>query len=100
MYEEAATRKNKQIDLATKPPAGCSFKPTLVTQSTSSNEWLHEAHTPLKEGRGSRPDTPTRLYESAKLHNQKLEEKRRKIEEDRLGTVVFIYALPLHAECV
>jgi hypothetical protein len=91
LYEEAAVRKIKQQDRAAQMPIGCSFRPTLITaNSMASNEWTEHAHTPTKEGRagGGRPDTPTRLYESAKQRNQKVEEMRRKVEEDRLGQYI------------
>lgn len=93
LYEEAAARKAKQQDLATRPPEDCSFRPTLATQRSSFGGGRDSPSRGRESGGGSssvgrgrgRPDTPTRLYESAKRHNAKLEDMRRKVEEERLG---------------
>jgi hypothetical protein len=77
------------------PPEGCSFHPTITPHRSKSPE-LHSngssaaggaAASPAAGGHRGRPSTPTRLYESSKLKNEKLEALKRKVEQDRLGTL-------------
>jgi hypothetical protein len=92
LYEEAAARKAREIDRSLRPPEGCSFRPSLGSPSLHSprRSKSPETATPTKEGTPRRGNTPTRLYESSKQKNEKLELLKKKVEEDRLGHHLFL----------
>lgn len=95
LYEEAAARKLREYDRSLLPPEGCSFKPTLRPQRSRSPELTKNEGTKPR----SRASTPTRLYESSKQKNEKLEALKKKVEQDRLGRSRLLFHITLSAEC-
>lgn len=97
LYEEAAARKAREIDRSLRPPEGCSFRPSISSplinspKRSKSPEGIPSKETTSTPRKGN---TPTRLYESSKQKNEKLELLKKKVEQDRLG-IFFFFPLSL-----